>query len=143
MSELIYNNSLDYGFFVADPQGKNFIEFPIFKDKFHIDLIYSMQISYTDDRVSYWMYFNIPHHNAVAQSVLKKSFDYGYDCKVILGNMKYYLNGTMNIIQTTKQNNNQLIEVKASVIVHQASKIHLNLREEVKTNRINIMDLEE
>ncbi|KKM72376.1 hypothetical protein LCGC14_1421140 [marine sediment metagenome] len=134
-----YNTFIDYKLFVPDPQGKNYIEFTKTGNKFLVDLIYSVQINYLEDRVVYWIYFTIPYIERYSNLLRSKNIQ----ATLCMGNVKYLFIGTIQILQKIKDVRENMNEIKASFIVNNASRIRENIREEIKRSRLDMMDIED
>ena len=128
--------NIDYKIFV--PRGENnYVRFN--GEKIVIEDILTVNIHIGDDKVTYWIYFNISNDDEHHKIMLKK--DKSPKMILLIGNNPYEIHGTAEIIGSIYHKWNNEIQFTVSFVVINASKTRDNPRKEVRYERSELIDL--
>jgi hypothetical protein len=132
-------NTIDYKIFV--PRGENNYVRLKTGMEFDIDEILTVNIHLGDDKVTYWIYFRIPHDDKPHKFLLtvgKKS-----EGTLLIGNNPYEIIGELEVMQIAPHKWEEKIQIIASLVVVNSSQVVDNPRKEVKHTRSELLDIRE
>lgn len=129
-------NQIDYKIFV--PRGENnYVRFDTNKE-FEIDEIATINIHLNDDKITYWLYLNIPdedeHHKILTRMGKKPKM------VILIGNNPYEIKGEAEIIANRHNKRKEIVELTILFTVICASKTVENERKEIKYERAELLD---
>jgi len=134
-------NKMDYKIFV--PRGENnYVRFDTDKE-FELDCITAINIYLLDDKVTYWLYLNIPNDDEHHKLLLRKGMGKAKKLKLtlLIGNNPYEIMGESEIIDYGYNKSNETIETKILFEVYNASKTINNARKEIELDRYDLIDI--
>jgi hypothetical protein len=128
---------IDYKIFV--PRGfDNYIRFDT-DVEFYVEDIATINIHLLDDKVVYWLYFNIPFedkHHILLTGRGKKP-----EMILLIGNNPYEIIGESEIVDVYSNKRTRNYEIKASFTVINASDVENNDRKKVDLDRSDLLDI--
>ena len=127
--------NMDYKIFV--PRGENnYVRFD--GEEFEVTEILTINIHLGDDKVTYWIYFKIPHndehHNVLLQRGKKPKM------VLLIGNNPYEIHGIAEVLANELHNWEEKKQITVCFTVINASTTPNNPRKEVEYERSELLD---
>ncbi len=131
-------SSMDYKIFVPRG-GNNYVRFD--NEEFEITEILTINIHLGDDKVTYWIYFKIPHDDKHHNVLLQK----GKSPKMVLliGNNPYEIHGVSEVIENCWHKWEEKRQITVCFVVCNASDTPNNPRKETPCERSELLDFRE